>query len=75
MSLGALMNTRGLMGLIILSVGVDIGVVSQPLFVMMVLMSIIMTVATTPVLSGLMPRPAYQKPEARLSTEVPDAAR
>jgi Kef-type K+ transport system membrane component KefB len=55
LSLGALMNTRGLMGLIILSVGVDAGVLSQPLFVMMVLMSIITTVATTPLLSVLMP--------------------
>ena len=54
LSLGALMNTRGLMGLIILSVGVDVGVVSQPLFVMMVLMSIITTIATTPLLSALM---------------------
>ena len=52
LSLGALMNTRGLMGLIILSVGVDAGVVSQPLFVMMVLMSIITTIATAPLLSA-----------------------
>jgi len=59
LSLGALMNTRGLMGLIILSVGVDAGVVSQPLFVMMVLMSIITTIATTPLLSALMPRPEH----------------
>ena len=59
LSLGALMNTRGLMGLIILSVGVDVGVVSQPLFVMMVLMSIITTIATTPLLSALMPRPEH----------------
>lgn len=54
LSLGALMNTRGLMGLIILTVGVDAGIVSEPLFVMMVLMSIITTVATTPLLSALM---------------------
>lgn len=75
LSLGALMNTRGLMGLIILSVGVDIGVLSQPLFVMMVLMSIITTLATTPLLSALVPRPAYEKPGARSSTETPDLAR
>ncbi len=56
LSLGALMNTRGLMGLIILSVGVDAGVVSQPLFVMMVLMSIITTIATAPLLSALKPQ-------------------
>ena len=62
LSLGALMNTRGLMGLIILSVGVDVGVLSQPLFVMMVLMSIITTITTTPLLSALKPRPAYTAP-------------
>ena len=74
LSLGALMNTRGLMGLIILSVGVDIGVISQPLFVMMVLMAIITTVATTPLLSALMRGPVRQKSGARLSTEVSGAA-
>jgi Kef-type K+ transport system membrane component KefB len=56
LSLGALMNTRGLMGLIILSVGVDAGVVSQPLFVMMVLMSIITTIATAPLLAAFKPQ-------------------
>ena len=56
LSLGALMNTRGLMGLIILSVGVDAGVVSQPLFVMMVLMSIITTTATAPLLAAFKPQ-------------------
>jgi Kef-type K+ transport system membrane component KefB len=74
LSLGALMNTRGLMGLIILSVGVDIGVVSRPLFVMMVLMSIITTVATTPLLSGLTRVPAARKSPAQLSVRVLDAA-
>jgi Kef-type K+ transport system membrane component KefB len=66
LSLGALMNTRGLMGLIILSVGVDAGVVSQPLFVMMVLMSIITTIATTPLLSALMPRPGGASPSTKM---------
>lgn len=70
LSLGTLMNTRGLMGLIILSVGVDVGVLSQPLFVMMVLMSIITTIATTPLLSALMPRPAHERPDARVFTEA-----
>ena len=51
LSLGALMNSRGLMGLVILEVGVEIGVVSSPLFVMIVLMSVITTMMTTPMLS------------------------
>jgi Kef-type K+ transport system membrane component KefB len=74
LSLGALMNTRGLMGLIILSVGVDAGVLSQPLFVMMVLMSIITTIATTPLLSALMPRPARARPDAQRFPEALDVA-
>lgn len=51
LSLGALMNARGLIGLVILSVGLETGVISQPLYVMMVLVSIITTVMTTPMLS------------------------
>ncbi|HVH29693.1 MAG TPA: cation:proton antiporter [Vicinamibacterales bacterium] len=48
--LGVLMNTRGLMQLIVLNVGLDLGVISPTLFTMMVLMAIATTLATTPVL-------------------------
>src|SRR5262249_27759796 len=47
-SLGILMNTRGLMELIVLNVGLDLGVVSPTLFATMVLMALVTTVATTP---------------------------
>ena len=53
LSLGTLMNTRGLMGLVILNAGVELGVLSRPLFVMLVLVSIITTMITTPTLSLL----------------------
>ncbi|MBA4065983.1 MAG: cation/H(+) antiporter [Isosphaera sp.] len=57
-ALGALMNTRGLMGLIVLNVGLDLGVISPTLFAMMVLMALATTVATAPLLRWLAPEPA-----------------
>ncbi|MEJ7591598.1 MAG: cation:proton antiporter [Planctomycetaceae bacterium] len=54
-SLGILMNTRGLMELIVLNIGLDLGVISPALFAMMVLMALITTIATTPVLRLLLP--------------------
>jgi Kef-type K+ transport system membrane component KefB len=51
--LGILMNTRGLMQLIVLSIGLDLGVISPTLFTMMVLMALATTIATTPVLQLL----------------------
>ncbi len=54
-SLGILMNTRGLMELIVLNIGLDLGVISPTLFAMMVLMALVTTVATSPILYALMP--------------------
>ena len=48
--LGILMNTRGLMELIVLNVGLDLGVISPKLYTMMVLMALATTLATTPAL-------------------------
>ncbi len=59
-SLGLLMNTRGLMELIALNIGLDMGIISPTLFAMMVLMALATTVATTPLLQMLdacSPRP------------------
>jgi Kef-type K+ transport system membrane component KefB len=53
LSLGALLNTRGLMELVILNVGLDIGVLSPPLFAMMVVMALVTTAMTTPLLNAL----------------------
>jgi Kef-type K+ transport system membrane component KefB len=53
LSLGALMNTRGLMELVILNVGLDIGVLSPTLFAMMVIMALLTTALTTPLLKLL----------------------
>jgi Kef-type K+ transport system membrane component KefB len=55
-SLGVLMNTRGLMELIVLNIGLDLGVISPTLFAMMVIMAIVTTMATSPILYTLMPK-------------------
>jgi Kef-type K+ transport system membrane component KefB len=66
--LGVLMNTRGLMELIVLNVGRDLNVISPTLFTMMVLMALVTTVATTPIVEALggevvryNPRTGYEK--------------
>lgn len=52
-ALGALMNTRGLMELIVLNIGLDLGVISPKLFAMMVLMALVTTLTTAPVVRRL----------------------
>jgi len=52
-ALGVLMNTRGLMGLIVLDIGLGMGVISPTLFAMMVLMALATTMLAAPVLSRL----------------------
>ncbi len=54
-TLGVLMNTRGLMELVVLNIGLDLRVISPTLFAMMVLMALVTTVATTPGLHWLSP--------------------
>ncbi|HEU0299877.1 MAG TPA: cation:proton antiporter [Longimicrobium sp.] len=54
-ALGVLMNTRGLMELVILSVGLEAGIISPPLFAMMVLMAVLTTLMTTPLLHWIQP--------------------
>jgi Kef-type K+ transport system membrane component KefB len=48
--LGVLMNTRGLMELIVLNIGYEMHIISPTLFAMMVLMALVTTLATTPIL-------------------------
>ena len=51
--IGVLMNTRGLMELIVLNIGLDLGVISIRLFTMMVVMALVTTFMTTPLLQRL----------------------
>lgn len=55
-ALGALMNTRGLMELIVLNVGYDLNIISPALYTMMVVMALATTCMTGPLLGILSPR-------------------
>ena len=50
LSIGVLMNTRGLMQLIVLNIGYDLGILSPEIFAMMVLMALVTTLMTGPAL-------------------------
>jgi len=50
-SLGVLMNTRGLVELIVLSIGYDLGILSARIFAMLVLMALVTTFMTGPLLA------------------------
>jgi Kef-type K+ transport system membrane component KefB len=55
-ALGTLMNTRGLVELIALNIGLDLGIISPTLFTMLVLMALATTLATSPVFRWLTQR-------------------
>ncbi|WP_395061415.1 cation:proton antiporter [Flavobacterium sp.] len=48
LTIGALMNTRGLMELVVLNIGYDLGVLSTEIFTMMVIMALVTTFMTGP---------------------------
>lgn len=60
-SLGILMNTRGLVELIVLNIGLDLGVISSKLFTMLVVMALVTTFATTPILHLLTRRHPWEE--------------
>ena len=49
-TIGALMNTRGLMELVVLNIGFDLGVLTSEIFTMMVIMALVTTFMTGPAL-------------------------
>ena len=49
-TLGTLMNTRGLVELIVLNIGLDLGVISQTFFAMLVIMAVVTTMMAPPLL-------------------------
>jgi Kef-type K+ transport system membrane component KefB len=50
LTIGALMNTRGLMELVVLNIGLDLGVLTPKVFTMMVIMALVTTFMTGPAL-------------------------
>jgi Kef-type K+ transport system membrane component KefB/nucleotide-binding universal stress UspA family protein len=55
-ALGVLMNTRGLMELVVLSEGLRVGVLTPAVYAMMVVMALVTTAMTTPLLNLVYPR-------------------
>jgi Kef-type K+ transport system membrane component KefB len=53
LALGALLNTRGLVELIVLNIGYNVGVFSPTLFTMLVVMALVTTMCTSPLLNLL----------------------
>lgn len=53
LSLGVLMNTRGLIELIVLNVGLQLGILSPTLVAMFVVMAVVTTMMAAPLLSLL----------------------
>src|SRR5215468_1052895 len=54
--IGVMMNTRALMELIVINLGYDLGVIPKNVFFMLVLMAVVSTYVTAPVLRRLLPR-------------------
>jgi Kef-type K+ transport system membrane component KefB len=68
-AIGTLMNTRGLMELIILNVGRDLGVIPNTVFAMMVIMALVTTALTTPALHWILPRKLMEKEMVAVSSD------
>lgn len=80
LSVGALMNTRGLMELVVLNIGYELGILSPQIFALLVLMALATTFMTGPLLSLLYkPAPVYVRPTAvreveKMELNVPEPA-
>jgi K+:H+ antiporter len=68
-ALGALLNTRGLMELVILNIGLELGIITPAVFAMMVMMTLATTLMTTPLVARLL------RPAAAAVTAAPEPVR
>ncbi|MGV0103082.1 cation:proton antiporter [Nostoc sp. DSM 114167] len=60
-TIGALMNARGLMELIILNIGLEQGIITPTLFTIMVIMAVITTLMASPLIAFLLHGTSYEK--------------
>ena len=65
-ALAVLMNTRGLVELVVLNIGLDLGVISPTLFTMLVIMALVTTFMTSPLLQMLLRKHPWL-PEVRVT--------
>ena len=63
-AIGILMNTRGLMELVILNIGRELGVMTDAAFAMMVIMALVTTALTSPLLNWIYPDRLFRDPNA-----------
>ncbi|MFJ6946366.1 cation:proton antiporter [Streptomyces wuyuanensis] len=72
MSIGALMNCRGLTELVVLTIGLELGVIGPDLFTMLVLVALVTTAVTAPAVSHFQRgrRPAPAEPAAAPTAEA-----
>src|SRR6185503_2429701 len=73
-AIGMLMNTRGLVELVALNIGLDIGVLSPTAFTMMVLMALITTFMTTPLLNLIYPAAYRRSAQAEVYSAPADSS-
>jgi Kef-type K+ transport system membrane component KefB/nucleotide-binding universal stress UspA family protein len=73
-ALGWLMNTRGLTELIVLNIGLSFGVISPLLFTMLVIMALVTTFMTSPLLEWTYPKEAIRQNSIAppVAAEVPE---
>ncbi|WP_329044059.1 cation:proton antiporter [Amycolatopsis sp. NBC_01488] len=77
LQIGVLMNCRGLTELVVLNVGLDLGVLSQTMFTMLVLMALVSTAMTAPIATYLDQRAGRREARLRLvpvEEDLPKAA-
>jgi Kef-type K+ transport system membrane component KefB len=58
-ALGVLLNTRGLIELVVLNIGLELGILSPVVFSMLVLMALVTTLMTSPLITWLLGRPRH----------------
>ena len=68
--IGILMNTRGLTELVILSVGLELGVINETIFTIMVLMALVTTLMATPMLALVAPAHRHRPPSPTPDPEL-----
>lgn len=68
--LGSLMNTRALMELIVLNIAFDLGFLPQKMFTILVLMAIVTTAMTGPLLRLILPRMGHPLPDPATSAKA-----
>jgi K+:H+ antiporter len=68
-AVGILMNTRGLVELVILNIGLDLGILSPTLFSIMVMMALVTTLMTTPLIKWIYPQ-SIEVPAKNFAVEL-----